>query len=171
VVICLHRGAGCLRMVQLMPLHPETPSCLASFKSKLVLPFWYRLTQVVLEKRPLNGCSRTTETTGFSLRTVCLVITCNYFYLVLLSFAYLLPRCTSHKDIERRRAQVNPLCSHLRNIYAQQFHSRVSVCVCICVCMSQVGVLLKHADRAAFGIEAFFRPVLIGVIKIRVSTT
>jgi len=23
----------------------------------LVLPFWYRLTQVVLEKRPLNGCS------------------------------------------------------------------------------------------------------------------
>ena len=23
----------------------------------MVLPFWYRLTQVVLEKRPLNGCS------------------------------------------------------------------------------------------------------------------
>jgi len=23
----------------------------------LVLPFWYQLTQVVLEKRPLNGCS------------------------------------------------------------------------------------------------------------------
>ena len=33
-------------------------SCrLASFKSILVLPFWYWLTQVVLEKRPLNGCS------------------------------------------------------------------------------------------------------------------
>ena len=29
---------------------------LASVKSRLVLPFWYRLTQVVLEKRPLNGC-------------------------------------------------------------------------------------------------------------------
>ena len=27
---------------------------LASFKSIPVLPFWYRLTQVVLEKRPLN---------------------------------------------------------------------------------------------------------------------
>jgi len=39
-----------------MPLHPRTPSSLASFKSKLVLPFWYRLTQVVLEKRLLNGC-------------------------------------------------------------------------------------------------------------------
>jgi len=44
-------------MVQLMPLHPKTPLSLASFKSKLVLPFWYRLTQAVLEKRPLNGCS------------------------------------------------------------------------------------------------------------------
>ena len=30
---------------------------LALVKSRLVLPFWYRLTQVVLEKRPLNGCS------------------------------------------------------------------------------------------------------------------
>ena len=40
-----------------MPLHPKTPSSLASFKSRLVLPFWYRLTQVVLEKRPINGCS------------------------------------------------------------------------------------------------------------------
>ena len=26
-------------------------------KSRLVLPFWYLLTQVVLEKRPLNSCS------------------------------------------------------------------------------------------------------------------
>ena len=30
---------------------------LAPVKSRLILPFWYRLTQVVLEKRPLNGCS------------------------------------------------------------------------------------------------------------------
>ena len=29
---------------------------LAPVKSRLVLPFWYRLTQAVLEKRPLNGC-------------------------------------------------------------------------------------------------------------------
>ena len=29
---------------------------LAPVKSRSVLPFWYRLTQVVLEKRPLNGC-------------------------------------------------------------------------------------------------------------------
>ena len=29
---------------------------LASVKSRLVLPFWYRLTRVVLDKGPLNGC-------------------------------------------------------------------------------------------------------------------
>ena len=57
VVICLQQGADCLHMVQLMPLHPKTQSSLASFNSRLVLPFWYRLTQVVLKKRLLNGCS------------------------------------------------------------------------------------------------------------------
>ena len=31
---------------------------LASVKSRLVLPFWYRLTRVVSEKGPLNGCVR-----------------------------------------------------------------------------------------------------------------
>ena len=35
--------------------HCHSPS-LASLKSRLVLPFWYRLTWVVLEKGPLNGC-------------------------------------------------------------------------------------------------------------------
>jgi len=30
---------------------------LASVKYRLVLPFWYRLTWVVLDKGPLNGCS------------------------------------------------------------------------------------------------------------------
>ena len=57
MVICLERGADCLYMVQLMPLHPKTPSSLASFRSRLVLPFQYRLSQVVLEKTPLNVCS------------------------------------------------------------------------------------------------------------------
>jgi len=42
-------------MIQLMPLYPQTPSSIASFTSRLVLPFWYWLTQVVLEKRPLTG--------------------------------------------------------------------------------------------------------------------
>jgi len=53
MVICLEQGAD-LHMVQLMPL-PLTISY--SSKSRLVLPFWYRLTRVVPDKGPLNGCS------------------------------------------------------------------------------------------------------------------
>jgi len=52
MVICLKRDAD-LHMAQLMPL-PLTS--LASVKSRFVLLFWYRLTRVVLEKWPLNGC-------------------------------------------------------------------------------------------------------------------
>jgi len=53
VVICLEWGAD-LHMAQLMP----PPLTVASVKSRLVLPFWYRLTRVVPEKGPLNGCVR-----------------------------------------------------------------------------------------------------------------
>ena len=49
MVIWLERGAD-LHMAQLMPLS------LASVKSRLVFPFWYRLTWVVPDKGPLNGC-------------------------------------------------------------------------------------------------------------------
>ena len=64
VVICLKWGAVCSHIVQLMPLHPKTPSSLALFKSRLVLPFWYWFIQVVLEIRPLNGCSRSSSSSS-----------------------------------------------------------------------------------------------------------
>ena len=51
MVICLERGAD-LHMARLLPL-PLTVSCLV--KSRLVLPFWYRLSRVVPDKGPLNG--------------------------------------------------------------------------------------------------------------------
>jgi len=47
MVTCLERGAD-LHMAQLMPLLLTV--------SRLVLPFWYRLTWVVPEKGPLNVC-------------------------------------------------------------------------------------------------------------------
>ena len=59
MVVCLEQGAD-LHMAQLMPLHSLS---LASVKSRLVVPFWYRLTRVVPEKGPLNGC-------------VCMYVTC-----------------------------------------------------------------------------------------------
>ena len=43
-----------MHIAQLMPLL-LTVSCFR-VKSRLVLPFWYRLTRVVLDKGPLNGC-------------------------------------------------------------------------------------------------------------------
>ena len=47
-------GARCrLAYAQLIPL-PLTVSCFS--KVRLVLPFLYRLTRVVLDKRSLNGC-------------------------------------------------------------------------------------------------------------------
>ena len=42
-----------MHMAQLMPL-PLTVSCFS--KIQIDLPFWYRLTQVVPDKGPLNGC-------------------------------------------------------------------------------------------------------------------
>ena len=60
-----------LNMVHLMPLHSQTPSSLASFRFRLVWPFWYWLTQVVLEKRLLNGCT--------SSSSLCLMVRCVWF--------------------------------------------------------------------------------------------
>ena len=52
MVICLERGAD-LHMFQLMLL-PLTVSCFS--KIQIGFAFCYRLTWVVLEKGPLNGC-------------------------------------------------------------------------------------------------------------------
>ena len=69
VVICLDQDADCLHMVQLMPL--PSPSSFASFKSRLVLPFGYCLTQVVLEKKLLNGCSSSDSKSRWLLIVAC----------------------------------------------------------------------------------------------------
>jgi len=59
----VRRGAD-LHMAQLMPL-PLAVSC--SSKIQIGFTFWYRLTQVVLEKRPLNGCSSSVMVSILSL--------------------------------------------------------------------------------------------------------
>jgi len=49
-------GASC--RLAYGPADANATHCLfASVKSRLVLPFWYQLTQIVLEKGPLNGCA------------------------------------------------------------------------------------------------------------------
>jgi len=54
--------------------HPQIPSLLALFKFRLVLPFWCQLSQVVLEKRPLHGCSSSSSSSSNCNR--CLVFSC-----------------------------------------------------------------------------------------------
>ena len=53
MVICLERGANDLHMVQLMPWPPRHLLLQQNPEWFILL---YRPTQVVLEKRPLNGC-------------------------------------------------------------------------------------------------------------------
>jgi len=55
MIMYLERGVNDLHMIQLMPLPPHHLK-IASLKFRMVLPFWSWRTQVVLEKRPLNGC-------------------------------------------------------------------------------------------------------------------
>ena len=45
-----------------------TPSFLASLKSRMVLPFWCQLTQVVSENRTLNGCRIVTVQCGHTVQ-------------------------------------------------------------------------------------------------------
>jgi len=67
VVIYLERGAD-LHMAQLKPL-PLTVSCFS--KIQIGLPFWYRLTRVVLDKGLLNGCfPDLTRSVAFSALTL-----------------------------------------------------------------------------------------------------
>ena len=54
MVIFLEWGADCLRMIQLMLLPYQNPIMSCLIKIPTGLPFWYRLTPLVLEKRPLN---------------------------------------------------------------------------------------------------------------------
>jgi len=57
VLAWLSSGARC--RLAYGPADATASHCLllfASVKSRLVLPFWYRLTRVVLDKGPLNGC-------------------------------------------------------------------------------------------------------------------
>jgi len=57
VVICLEQSADCLIDCPADATASQTLTSLASFKCRLLIPTWYWLTQVILENRPLNGCS------------------------------------------------------------------------------------------------------------------
>ena len=53
------------------------PHHLFSFKSRLVLPFWYQLTHIVLERRPFNWCN--VAVVVFKIPENCLELLCSVF--------------------------------------------------------------------------------------------
>ena len=122
---CLQRLADCLHMVQLTPLLPKTPPCLASFKSRLVLTFWYRLTNVVVEKRPLNG--RSSSSSSMVVITDQSERSCTSRYLCT---AYLRAELASVID----RLGTGCVCE---------------VCVCVCVCVLTCTRLAGRITRGA----------------------
>ena len=68
MVNCLEQGAE-LHMAQLMPL-PLTVSCFSKIQIGFLL-FWYRLTRVVADKGPLNGCVRVCVCVRACVRACC----------------------------------------------------------------------------------------------------
>ena len=90
---------------------------LASVKSRLVLPFWYRLTRVVLEKGPLNGC--------VCVNGVCVLQQQQLFYVsrpgcvtcfrMFLKFIF---RTLISKTCHRRSGKIN--CVSYRSEFCQQ---------------------------------------------------
>jgi len=57
-------GVGVWSKVQIVCMWSSQSYCHPKTPSSLVLPFWYWLTQVVLEKRLLHGCSSSSNRTA-----------------------------------------------------------------------------------------------------------
>jgi len=72
VVVCL--SGGMCRLFAYGPADatavPKPRHLLPDLSPDRFLPFWYRLIQVVLEKRPLNGCSSSSSSVAASLSWV-----------------------------------------------------------------------------------------------------
>ena len=103
MVICLERGAD---------LHMAHSLSLASVKSRLVLPFWYRTTWVVLEKGPcvcVCVCARARACVRACVRAclrVCVCV-CLLGYISELTYYLLVPKGQSPGppglDVSRRQ--------------------------------------------------------------------
>jgi len=126
MVICLGRCAD-LHMAQLIPL-PISISC--SSKSRLVLPFWHRLTRVVPDKGPLNGCCCCCTWVHFAVwwwinaSSHCLNWLCFHN-----SGVHLLPSCLHSVRWQKVTITVCALCVPVV-IYDRQCMHTHAVCTC-----------------------------------------
>jgi len=82
---------------------------LASVKSRLVLPFWYRLTWVVPYKGPLNGCMLETHdfhSDDFYWKSTCIT---SHIYLQCQCWKFKISSCTLGRDDSHFSNQVSLL--------------------------------------------------------------
>jgi len=119
-----------------MPLPlPLTVSC--SSKSRLVLPIWYRLTQVVLEKRPLNGCS---SYLCYLLCVICLEWGAH------LHTAHLMPLPLSVSCFSNIQIGVAFLVPAHPGSPGQRVVKRVCLCVCVTCAFSALTLLVGRQE-------------------------
>jgi len=109
-----------------MPLHPQTPSSLASFKSRLVSPFWYWFTPVVVEKRPLNRC--------------------RIYYIVFIAFSALAVLVRRHKE-HSNDGMLSWLTCRPSYWWAAE-GVMLSTCPSVCACL-RACVFTAFSDRLA----------------------
>jgi len=81
IIICVYRGANDLHVIQLMDCHP-----IISVSTKILtgLRFWCRLTQVVVEKRSLNGCSGSSRVISYPKLNIVRSMRCCWYGCVML---------------------------------------------------------------------------------------
>jgi len=106
--------------------HPQTPSSVASFKSRLVLPFSYWVTQVVLEKRPLG--------VDYIMNCVCSSPPAHC------EVSRIPGMCQKLFARWQQRCVLSPLCQHCRNLLLTcdcRFHHD-----CVCVWWTAGGISL-----------------------------
>jgi len=127
VVKCWHgylSGARC--RLAYGPADTTTAHCFAPVKSKLVLPFWYRLTWVVPDRGPLNVC-------------VCVCVRVHACACVCVCVCVRVCVCTwseivwSIRDHARAEGVIFNLCSLFRICLSDAFLFFFVVCVCVCV--------------------------------------
>jgi len=117
---------------------------LASCKSRLVLPFWYRLNQVVLEKKLINGCSSSSSSLQMTQpgaapasKSIFLALLSESRYASVVSIhCWLLIVWLWHsvKELFSCQVIIKPhLCVCVR--VRVRVRACVHVCVCVCACV------------------------------------
>ena len=133
VVICLELGAD-LHMPSWCHRHSLS---LAPVKSRLVLPFWYRLTRVVPDRAPLNVCVCVCVSVCLCL---CLSVCLSVCYCTIWSYG-----CAAvNKVLMTLRA------CHMDRLRSQSFWLSACLCTCLSVCMQHKACVLLSPQCLLF---------------------